>query len=560
MKQYQFIKYNPAIKQLTGCDRATLILSSLEYWFTKKPDGFYKFMEPCQHRLYKKGDSWAEELGCERRCFARSFKKIGVKYNSRMEFDAALDKFQGKMYASFYDRYTNQTFFLRNNTLADEFLKDFSTIKAKPPKKEISSSKPPVSLPYLPLSTDHNGLSYIDAKNTTSDLSKDKSHASDDIIKKMIDIWTAIVQEGRGQIELSGKLVAFLKKALTDKFDNCLQKWKAYCISIARSKFLMGERTPFRATLDWALKFESIHKILSGNYGIGDRSLKLTTAELAEKEKQIEEQKKAKELEQERSLLALEEEIKNISNEPDSVKNFRIKWLHRFGEKNYRELLADCEIKLGTKETDLIIQPPERIIAIRLESQWKPELLSDQPFGRVQIYHYAELMGKPLIFDRWLGGFEEVEAIGQENGKNITSANGFDESIDEIQSTETNQLRASLKESIPAKEYPAWLDGIKVQAIKPDGTLVVNFKDNFTADYARKRFFQEILEAAIGLWSEVADLMLHEESKNFPVYDENEYFRMDERTLLEQAIQSLIGDDFEGAGQGRVILNDTIPY
>jgi hypothetical protein len=416
-----------------------------------------------------------------------------------------------------------------------------------------------------PLGTGHNVRSYKDAKNTPSDLSKDKSHASDEIIKKMIDIWTAIVQEGRGQIELTGKLTAFLKKALTDKFDSCLQKWKAYCISIARSRFLMGERTPFKATLDWALKFDIIVKILSGDcYGIGDRSRKLTPEELEEKEKQLEEQKKAKELEQQRSFQALEEEIKSNSHEPDSVKNFRIKWLNIFGEINYRELLADCEMSLGNGETDLMIQPQERIIAIRLEGHWKPELLSDQAFRRVQIYHHTDLMGKPIIFDRWLGGIEDV--IEQEKEKHTASAADFDEPIDESQNTEskvdprTNQLHASLKTKIPAKEYPAWLDEIKVQTIKPDGTLVVHFRDQLMADYARKRFFQEILESAAGLWGEVTDLMIYEGSGKLPSHEEHESLEFDERTLREQAIQSLMGEGFAGAGKGRVLLNDGIPY
>ena len=199
-------------------------------------------MEPCSHRLYKKGDSWEEELGCKRRCFARAFKKIGIKYRSRMEFDAAPDKFQGKMYASYYDRYTNRTFFIRNHALADEFLKDFSTIKAQSPKKEAVASKSAVSIPDLPLSTGQYGLSYIETKNTTNDLSKDNSHAGDEIIKKMIDIWTAIVQEGRVQIELT-KLIAFSRKHLTSSI--IASKWKEYCISIAAANF-DGRKTSFK--------------------------------------------------------------------------------------------------------------------------------------------------------------------------------------------------------------------------------------------------------------------------------------------------------------------------
>jgi len=518
-------------------------------------------MEPCSHRLYKKGDSWAEELGCERRCFARSFKKIGIKYISRMEFEAAPDKFQGKMYASYYDRYTNRTFFIRNHALADEFLKDFSTLKAPSPKKEKVASKPDVSLPDLPLSTGQDGLSYTETKNTTNDLSLDKSHAGDEIIKKMVDIWTAVVQEGRGQIELTGKLIAFLKKALTDKFNNCLQKWKEYCISIARSKFLMGEKTSFKATLDWSLKFESIHKILAENYGIGDRDRKLTPEELEEIEKERDELRKAKELEQQRALIDLEEEIKSNSNELDAVKNFRIKWLRSFGVQNYSEILADCVIKISEKETDLIIQPEERMIARRLKSDWKPQILSDQPFKRVQIYHcIADLMGKPHIFDHWVGDVEEVEAIEQGNGKSMNYSNGFDESIDESQSTETSQLRASLKAHIPAKEFPGWLDGIKVQAIRPDGILVATFKDKLTSDYARIRFSEKILKSAVGLWNEVAGLIIHEESDHLLVHNEDECLGINERVLVEKAIQSLMGAGFSGAGQRVGVLNECVPY
>jgi hypothetical protein len=48
MKPHNFVKYHPQIDQITGSQQGTLILSALEYWFIKKPDGFYKFMEPLQ--------------------------------------------------------------------------------------------------------------------------------------------------------------------------------------------------------------------------------------------------------------------------------------------------------------------------------------------------------------------------------------------------------------------------------------------------------------------------------------------------------------------------------
>ncbi|MBA3285768.1 MAG: hypothetical protein H0U27_12015, partial [Nitrosopumilus sp.] len=136
MKQSFFIKFDPRINKITGCQRATLILSTLEYWFEKKPDGFYKFIEPCSHRLYREGDSWTEQLGCDRKSFSSSFDKIATRYKSCRAYEKADDKFQGKMYASYYDRNTNQTYFIRNCELANKVLAELIPAKKNNCKKE----------------------------------------------------------------------------------------------------------------------------------------------------------------------------------------------------------------------------------------------------------------------------------------------------------------------------------------------------------------------------------------------------------------------------------------
>lgn len=64
------ILYRPQFNSFTGSPLATLLLSQLAYWWDKsgaKP--FYKFKEPCNHKMYKRGDSWCEELGFTRRLF-----------------------------------------------------------------------------------------------------------------------------------------------------------------------------------------------------------------------------------------------------------------------------------------------------------------------------------------------------------------------------------------------------------------------------------------------------------------------------------------------------------
>ncbi|MGC8483843.1 MAG: hypothetical protein ACP5OE_09400, partial [Thermodesulfobium sp.] len=77
-----YIKFYPEIKSSIGCEKAALILGRLEYWFERYSYGFYKFVEPCSHPLYREGDSWAEEIGFPRKIFARAFDLIGVRYKS----------------------------------------------------------------------------------------------------------------------------------------------------------------------------------------------------------------------------------------------------------------------------------------------------------------------------------------------------------------------------------------------------------------------------------------------------------------------------------------------
>lgn len=127
----EFGQCNFQINKLTGSMLSTTLLFVLEYGFRKNPEGYFKFIEPCSHKLYKAGYSLIEELGCGRHTFVRAFKRIGAKYNSRTDFEKATDKFQGKLYASYYDRNTNLTIFIRNHELVEKTLKNISKVKNK---------------------------------------------------------------------------------------------------------------------------------------------------------------------------------------------------------------------------------------------------------------------------------------------------------------------------------------------------------------------------------------------------------------------------------------------
>ena len=61
----EVLLYRPRLRQLTGSVTSAIFLGRVVFWRYKMKRPFYKFREPPGkgHSAYKKGDSWAEELG-----------------------------------------------------------------------------------------------------------------------------------------------------------------------------------------------------------------------------------------------------------------------------------------------------------------------------------------------------------------------------------------------------------------------------------------------------------------------------------------------------------------
>ena len=74
--------YFKEFNKITGSVHCSLFLGQLIYWADKndyKP--FYKFRQPCQHELYREGDSWVEELDFEIRMIdkcIKTLKELGI--------------------------------------------------------------------------------------------------------------------------------------------------------------------------------------------------------------------------------------------------------------------------------------------------------------------------------------------------------------------------------------------------------------------------------------------------------------------------------------------------
>ena len=90
--------------------------------------------------------------------------------------------------------------------------------------------------------------------------------------REMIKIWCEEVSLSVN-VHLTPKRKQRLHHAFQHIFKSNMEKWRHFCQSIASSRFLMGEITSFKASLDWCLQEEKLIKILEGDYGIGDRAL-----------------------------------------------------------------------------------------------------------------------------------------------------------------------------------------------------------------------------------------------------------------------------------------------
>jgi len=117
------ITYYPSLREQVGSINAALLVAHLENCFEgAKGKNFFKFMEPCGDRHYVEGQSWIEELQMTGTEFRTAFRHIGIMYKSKNEYNRSEDKFQGKMYLSYYDRMSKLTFYMRNDDLVDGIL------------------------------------------------------------------------------------------------------------------------------------------------------------------------------------------------------------------------------------------------------------------------------------------------------------------------------------------------------------------------------------------------------------------------------------------------------
>ena len=249
-----FVKYNPALRAECGSQNAVLLFDRLEYWFERKKNEFYKFIEPCEHPCYREGDSWSEELRFSKKVFRTAFDKIGIRYKSKTEFEKESDPFKGKLFAYYQDRQTKKTIFVRNNYLVTLLYARINSVvdkttnaignAAKASFKKGSPTVIPLGSPYAGATKDKQ-ITTSSKKERKLILKENESSEvlthSYQIASDMKDVWIEEIGS-RGLVNLTPEMSQRLERTLGDVFQGSLDNWQAHCRKIASSQFLMGEK------------------------------------------------------------------------------------------------------------------------------------------------------------------------------------------------------------------------------------------------------------------------------------------------------------------------------
>lgn len=247
---HQSIPYVKELRPIVGSVTACILWQQLDFHFVKKPDGFYKFLEPCKHQAYKMGDSWIEELGFSVKEFRNAFDKIGIRYSSKNQFDNANYKFRRSnsnetLFCSYHNKINGLTFYFRNHDYVDQLLDNLvknSNLPMQQTEKSTDAQRASTELPkgnlcnypkgiYGTAQRESTLITKITTKNTTETHTHGKNKNSH---KKNVCVLD----------ELNDNEKAAWKWAQSHDF------WKGRITTLKQLKSNLADNKPFRVQFE----------------------------------------------------------------------------------------------------------------------------------------------------------------------------------------------------------------------------------------------------------------------------------------------------------------------
>ena len=256
-KDKDVIIYRKELNAITGSVTATILLQQIIYRFVNngnKP--FYKFIEPCGHEKYTKGDSWCEELGFTRKEFLTAIKKLE---------DAGLVSKKTNM--------QRLTFYTLNLGDLDKALKGIY----------VNAKRGFIKMPK-------GDLDYIDTENTTENTTENKK-----INKKnftLVDELEEEIELTLNAKELLNDFVEYRKKIKKPvKTTQPLKIYLAEIRAIYKNGFDVNEAVEIMKSNEWqSIKLHWIQNIKKNNQQVAVKTENKTFYQQTEEQKQQKQQ------------------------------------------------------------------------------------------------------------------------------------------------------------------------------------------------------------------------------------------------------------------------------
>lgn len=267
---------SPLLAQIVGKTPA-IVLQQLHYWLSHEKN--YGYQKDGVRWIYNTYTQWQEQIKfISTKTIQRSFAKLE-------ELGFVLSESKSR---SSYDKTKAYTICYKKINVIDEEILDKKLMKKS--VRKFNDNKHTIENTHLDKmsSSNESKCPNLNIKNkqtkinnsssnvfkNISDVNRNKtqmfSEEENKYFEEMIVTWNSIIEQEPAKIKKTQHRLNQLK-IVYSYFEERLEIWNNYCKKIATSKFLMGEISPFRINFDWAIKLETIERVLNNQFTFGDR-------------------------------------------------------------------------------------------------------------------------------------------------------------------------------------------------------------------------------------------------------------------------------------------------
>ena len=229
-----------------------------------------------------------------------------------------------------------------------------------------------------------NSKLYNSSSIVESQIESNRFEFSEEEISQLKIIWKKVFAKNTLPCSLTKDRIKQLESVWEPHFESSFKKWEVFCTKICSSRFLMGEKTSFKANLSWLLKEDTILRVFEDEFEIGDRSTDqeqiVFKKSLKEKTK-TQVQKKLKDLEsiqteqQKRSEWREKEQaLERLSERQRSKLTCAFQ-----SSKYYQEKITEWKLELSKTDLGKLYLETASLPSKYIERLWMQDFLKDNP-------------------------------------------------------------------------------------------------------------------------------------------------------------------------------------